>query len=52
MLAEYVLVHRQIDKKNKHIEHMILEPYVYKKRSRRKRLLKTLQLLYFLKYLL
>ena len=52
MLDDYVLVHTQIDNKNKHIEHMVLKPYVYKKRSRRKLFLKTLRALYFLKYLL
>ena len=52
MLHEYVLVHTQIDNKNKNIEHMVLKPIVYKKRSGRKYILYTVKIWNFLKYLL
>ena len=53
MLDDYVLVHTKIDKKDKQIEHMVLQPPVFKsKRKYNKLLLPTLRLLYFLKYLL
>ena len=52
-MHEYVLVHTEIDKKDKQIEHMVLHPPVFKsKRKYNKLLLQTLRLLYFLKYLL